>query len=56
MTSLRDFRFGPADDADEPDIRELVGNLAMPGTVSVRFGRDPDYFMGATVQGDPGRR
>src|SRR4030042_2318170 len=39
--------------ADEPDIRALVGSVAMPGTESVRFAREPDYFLGTTIMGDP---
>ena len=38
---------------DEPEIRALVGSVAMPGAVSVRFGREPDYFLGTTTMGDP---
>ena len=53
MTERSDFRFAPATRADEPEIRALVGGLAMPGTVSVRFEREPDYFLGTTVQGEP---
>ena len=52
MSSTR-FRFGRATRADEPEIRALVGSVVMPGTVSVRFGRDPDYFLGTTIQGRP---
>jgi hypothetical protein len=39
--------------ADEPDVRALVGSVAMPGTVAIRFAREPDYFLGATIMGDP---
>ena len=39
--------------ADEPDIRSLVGSVAMPGAVAVRFAREPDYFLGTTIMGDP---
>ena len=53
MTGPSDFGFGRATRADEPEIRALVGGLVMPGTVSVRFEREPDYFLGTTVQGDP---
>jgi hypothetical protein len=38
---------------DEPEIRALVGATAMPGAVAVRFAREPDYFLGATIMGDP---
>ena len=39
--------------ADEPEIRALVGATAMPGAVAVRFAREPDYFEGTTIMGDP---
>jgi len=39
--------------ADEPDIRALVGSVAMPGDVAIRFEREPDYFLGTTIMGDP---
>jgi hypothetical protein len=39
--------------ADEPDIRELAGSVAMPGAVAVRFAREPDYVLGASIMGDP---
>jgi hypothetical protein len=38
--------------ADEPEIRALVGGVGMPGAVSVRFAREPDYFLGTTIMGD----
>jgi hypothetical protein len=38
---------------DEPDIRALIGAVAMPGTVSVRFAREPNYQLGTTIMGDP---
>jgi hypothetical protein len=47
------FRFLHATPDDEPEIRALVGSLVMPGTVSVRFEREPDYFLGTTIQGRP---
>jgi len=46
-----DFRWATPD--DEPDIRALVGSVAMPGAVAVRVAREPDYFLGATIMGDP---
>jgi hypothetical protein len=51
--SERRFRFARATLEDEPEIRRLVGSVAMPGAVSVRFEREPDYFLGTTVQGQP---
>jgi hypothetical protein len=38
---------------DEPEIRALVGSVAMPGDVAIRFAREPDYFLGTTIMGDP---
>ena len=53
MSGRGDFRFARATQHDEADIRALVGGLVMPGTVSVRFEREPDYFLGTTIQGQP---
>lgn len=47
------FEVRLATPADEPEIRALVGATAMPGAVAVRFAREPDYFLGATIMGDP---
>jgi hypothetical protein len=46
-----DLRWARPD--DEPDIRALVGSVPMPGAVAVRFAREPDYFLGTTIMGDP---
>ncbi len=51
MSGTFDIRL--ATPADEPDIRALVGSVAMPGDVAVRFAREPDYFSGTTIMGDP---
>lgn len=39
--------------SDEPEIRFLVASVPMPGAVAVRFAREPDYFLGTTIMGDP---
>jgi len=39
--------------ADEPDIRALVASVPMAGAVAMRFAREPDYFLGTTIMGDP---
>jgi hypothetical protein len=51
----RDNRFDLrwATPGDEPEIRALVGSVPMPGSVSLRFAREPDYFLGTTIMGDP---
>lgn len=53
MSSESRFDLHWATPDDEPDIRALVGSVPMPGAVSVRFAREPDYFLGATIMGDP---
>jgi len=53
MSSKSKFKFQWATADDEPDIRALVGSVSMPGAVSVRFAREPDYFLGTTIMGDP---
>lgn len=45
------FWFGRAGRADEPEIRRLVGATAMPGALSIRFAREPDYFLGCDTMG-----
>jgi hypothetical protein len=45
------FWFGLAGTADEPEIRRLVSTTAMPGAVSIRFEREPDYFLGCDTMG-----
>jgi hypothetical protein len=46
------FSFSRAGPADEPEIRRLVGSVPMRGTITVRFEREPDYFLGCSVMGD----
>ncbi|HEX2884571.1 MAG TPA: hypothetical protein VHQ42_08350 [Candidatus Limnocylindria bacterium] len=47
-----DFAFTVAGRADEPEIRRLVAATPMPGAISVRFEREPNYFLGCDVMGD----
>jgi len=53
MTGDDRFEFGLAGPADEPEIRRLVGATPMPGSIALRFEREPDYFLGTTIMGDP---
>lgn len=50
---MNGFDFQWAVPGDESEIRALVGSVAMPGAVTVRFAREPDYFLGASIMGDP---
>jgi hypothetical protein len=52
MSTPDTFRFSRAGPEDEPEIRRLVGAVPMPGSITVRFEREPDYFLGCTVMGD----
>lgn len=52
MSSETGFEIRWATPDDEPDIRALVGAVPMPGAVTVRFAREPDYFLGTTIMGD----
>ena len=53
MSGETGFELRWATPADEPDIRALAGSVPMPGAVAVRFAREPDYFLGTTIMGDP---
>jgi len=55
MTRQGKFAFHWAADSDEQDIRNLAASVVMPGAVAVRFAREPDYFLGTTIMGDPCR-
>jgi len=52
MTRDGDFAFSVAGPSDEPEIRRLVASTPMPGSITVRFEREPDYFLGCSVMGD----
>ena len=52
MNAPSNFKFQWAAPGDEPDIRSLIGSVSMPGTVAIRFSREPDYFLGTTIMGD----
>ena len=53
MSDDAGFDIRLATPADEPEVRALVGSIPMPGAVGVRFAREPNYFLGATIMGDP---
>ncbi len=53
MSAPADIEVRLATPDDEPDIRRLVAATPMPGAVSVRFAREPDYFLGTSIMGDP---
>lgn len=53
MTGTPEFDVRWSRPGDEPDIRALIGSVAMPGAVVVRFAREPNYFLGAGIMGDP---
>ncbi len=53
MSSESNFELRWATQDDDPDIRALIGSVSMPGAIAVRFAREPDYFLGTTIMGDP---
>lgn len=53
MNGEERYEFALAGPADEPEIRRLVGATPMPGAVAIRFEREPDYFLGCSIMGDP---
>ncbi len=46
------FEFAIAEQSDDAAIRSLLARNPMPGTVTVAFEREPDYFLGQGVMGD----
>jgi hypothetical protein len=46
------MQFTLATAADDPEIRRLLRENPVPGAFSLAFTREPDYFLGATVEGD----
>ena len=53
MNTSPDFELRQATAQDDADIRALISSVSMPGAVSIRFSREPDYFLGATIMGNP---
>ena len=53
MKTTPEFELRLATRQDDADIRALISSVAMPGDVSIRFSREPDYFLGATIMGNP---
>ena len=43
--------FSLATEADEADLRRLLRQSPMPGTIAVTFEREPHYFRGAAIEG-----
>jgi len=42
---------GLASPSDEPELRQLLRENPIPGRISVSFEREPDYYLGAQVEG-----
>jgi hypothetical protein len=53
MNSDTDFDLHWATWEDDADIRALMSSVPMPGMVAMRFAREPDYFLGTPIMGDP---
>lgn len=48
---MTDISIELATPADDPALRRILRDNPMPGTISVSFEREPDYFIGARVEG-----
>ena len=46
-----DFTFELASPQDDPALRQLLANSAMPGRITVTFEREPNYFLGCGTMG-----
>lgn len=48
---MASIKFALATPADDTDLRRMLRENPMPGAISVTFEREPDYFIGAKVEG-----
>jgi hypothetical protein len=48
-----DIEIALAGPADDPELRRLLRENPVPGPVSISYEREPDYFLAASVEGDP---
>ena len=39
---------------DEEELRQFIASMPMPGSISIRLERNPDYFSAAAVEGNSG--
>ena len=47
----RDIRFEPARPEDEPELRRVMRETAMDGTIRLAFAREPSFYAAAAVEG-----
>src|SRR6185369_3108329 len=45
------YQFDVATEADDADLRRVLAETPMPGSISVSFRREPSYFDAAVVDG-----
>jgi len=48
---LSDYSFDLATPADDASIRKLLRESPVPGQLDLTYEREPDYFLGASIQG-----
>jgi hypothetical protein len=48
---MSEIAYELATPADDPELRRMLRDNPMPGAISVSFEREPDYFIGARVEG-----
>lgn len=52
MISSAELTYDHARPADDPDLRRLMRDNAMAGTISVAFAREPDFFAACAIEGE----
>ena len=48
---MRRFEFDLATESDDAALRQILSETPMPGSISVTFQREPNYFAGSVVDG-----
>ena len=46
------YLYQVAEEKDERELRNFVASMPMPGSISIRFERNPDFFEAAKVEGE----
>ena len=45
------YSYEVAEEKDESELRRFIASMPMPGAISIRFERNPDYFAASPVEG-----
>lgn len=50
--AISDLAFDVANPADDRDLRSLMARIPLPGEITLAMERDPDFFLGSSIEGD----